>query len=89
MADRVKIASQVTRTVNSQQLGDPALELRHERLRNKDAVAFVVHAPGAPMEEFSRAAAALAADGNTSMEAVLAIAERYGIELLGPMHAAA
>jgi hypothetical protein len=41
------------------------------------------------MEGFSRAAAALAADGNTSMEAVLAIAERYGIELLGPMHAAA
>jgi hypothetical protein len=123
MADRVKIASQVTRTVNSQQLGDPALELRHERLRNaddffpaisrqnqlcapvvslaggtphtirnesdKDAVAFVVHAPGAPMEEFSRAAAALAADGNTSMEAVLAIAERYGIELLEPIPAAA
>ena len=29
-----------------------------------DAVAFVVHAPGAPMENFSRDAAALAADGN-------------------------
>jgi mannose-6-phosphate isomerase-like protein (cupin superfamily) len=50
-----------------------------------DAVAFVVHAPGAPMEGFSRAGAALAAEGNMSMEAVLAIAEQNGIELLGPV----
>lgn len=50
-----------------------------------DAVAFVVHAPGMPMENFSRAAAALAADGNPSMEAVLAIAADHGIELLGPI----
>ena len=56
---------------------------------DKDAVAFMVHAPGGPMEEFSRAAAALAGDGNLSMEAVLAIAERNGIELLGPIPAAA
>ena len=55
---------------------------------DKDAVAFVVHAPGGPMEDFSRAAAALAADGNPSVDAVLAIAERYGIELLGPIPAA-
>ena len=48
-----------------------------------DAVAFVVHAPGAPMENFSRAASALAADGSVSMEAVFAIAQRHGIELLG------
>ena len=52
-----------------------------------DAVAFVVHAPGAPMENFSREAAALAADGNPSMEAVLTIAQHHGIELLGPIPA--
>jgi len=52
-----------------------------------DAVAFVVHAPGAPMENFSRAAAALAADGGVSMEAVLAMAQRHGIELLGEIPA--
>lgn len=50
-----------------------------------DAVAFVVHAPGAPMEGFSRAAAALAAAGEPSMDAVLAIAEEHGIDLLGPV----
>jgi len=50
-----------------------------------DAVAFVVHAPGAPMEGFCRAAAALAAEGHPSMAAVLTIAARHGIELLGPV----
>ena len=50
-----------------------------------DAVAFMVHAPGAPMENFTRAAAVLAADGPPSMDAVLAIAAKYGIELLGPI----
>lgn len=50
-----------------------------------DAVAFVVHAPGASMEGFSRAGAALAAEGNTSMQAVLAVAAQNGIELLGPI----
>jgi quercetin dioxygenase-like cupin family protein len=50
-----------------------------------DAVAFVVHAPGAPMEGFFRAAAALAAEGDPSMDAVLAIAAEHGIELLGPI----
>lgn len=50
-----------------------------------DAVAFVVHSPGAAMEGFSRAAAALAVDETPSMEAVLAIAEEHGIELLGPV----
>lgn len=49
-----------------------------------NAIAFVVHAPGAPMENFSRAAASMAADGEPSMGAVLAIAEQHGIELLGP-----
>jgi hypothetical protein len=53
-----------------------------------DALAFVVHAPAAPMEQFSRAAAALAAAGEPTME-VLAIAERHGIEPLGPVPATA
>jgi len=50
-----------------------------------DAVAFVVHAPGAPMEGFSRAVAAAATDGDPGIEDVLAIAARHGIELLGPV----
>ena len=52
-----------------------------------DAVAFVVHAPGAPMEAFSRAAAELAAAGPPSMTEVMAAAERSGIEFLGPVPA--
>jgi hypothetical protein len=51
-----------------------------------DAVAFVVHAPGAPMEGFSRAVAA-AADGPPAMEEVLRLAEQNGITLLGPVPA--
>jgi mannose-6-phosphate isomerase-like protein (cupin superfamily) len=50
-----------------------------------DAVAFVVHAPGAPMEDFCRAATARAAGGAPSMDAVMAIAARHGIEMLGPV----
>lgn len=52
-----------------------------------DAVAFVVHAPGAPMENFSRAAVTLAAqtDGAPSMDSVLGIAAQHGINLLGPI----
>jgi mannose-6-phosphate isomerase-like protein (cupin superfamily) len=49
------------------------------------AVAFGVHAPGAAMEGFSRAAAELARAGQPSMSAVLEIAEEHGIELLGPV----
>lgn len=52
---------------------------------DSDAVAFVVHAPGAPMERFWWAAAELAARGEPTMDAVLAIAERHGIEMLGPL----
>src|SRR5215475_11264945 len=52
-----------------------------------DAAAFVVYAPGAPMEGFMRAAAALADGGNPGMDAVLAIAAQHGIELLGPVPA--
>jgi len=50
-----------------------------------DALAFVVHAPGAPMEQFSRAAAALAATSEPTMDAMLVLAERHGIEMLGPV----
>jgi mannose-6-phosphate isomerase-like protein (cupin superfamily) len=53
-----------------------------------DAAAFVIHAPGAQMENFARSAAALAAGnagGAPDMSAVLAIAEANGIELLGPV----
>jgi hypothetical protein len=46
-----------------------------------------VYAPGAPMEGFMRAAAALAADGDPGMDAVLAIATQHGIELLAPVPA--
>jgi mannose-6-phosphate isomerase-like protein (cupin superfamily) len=54
---------------------------------DRDAVAFGVHSPGAAMEGFTRAAAVLAAAGEPSMEAVLAIAEEHGIEMLGPVPA--
>ena len=47
-----------------------------------DAVAFVVHAPGGPMEGFARAVAALA---SPDMESVLKVAAENGIELLGPI----
>ncbi len=51
----------------------------------EDAVALQVHAPGGPMEGFTRSAAQLAADHTPTIEEVLAIAERHGIELLGPV----
>lgn len=47
----------------------------------------MVHAPGGAMEGFLRLAAALAGSGEPSMEAVLRIAQEYGIELLGPVPA--
>jgi mannose-6-phosphate isomerase-like protein (cupin superfamily) len=50
-----------------------------------DAVAFVVHAPGGPMEGFARAVATLSRQGHPSIEAVLDLAERHGIEMLGPI----
>ena len=46
-----------------------------------DAVAFVVHAPGPPMEQFMRA---VLAAGQPDMATVLGIAARNGIEMLGP-----
>jgi quercetin dioxygenase-like cupin family protein len=50
-----------------------------------EAAAFVVHAPGAVMEGFTRAAAALAADAD--MAAVLEVAAAHGVDLLGPVPA--
>jgi mannose-6-phosphate isomerase-like protein (cupin superfamily) len=61
---------------------------RPHTIRNESAArarAFSVHAPGAQMEAFARGAAALAADGDTNMEAVLALAARHGIEMTGPI----
>jgi mannose-6-phosphate isomerase-like protein (cupin superfamily) len=52
---------------------------------SETAVAFCVHGPGAAMEGFTRAAAALAATGAPTMDDVLAVAQRNGIELLGPV----
>lgn len=51
----------------------------------EDAVALQVHAPGGPMEGFIRSAAQLAADHPPTIDEVLAIAERHGIEMLGPV----
>jgi mannose-6-phosphate isomerase-like protein (cupin superfamily) len=52
-----------------------------------DAVAFAVHAPGAPMEGFMRAVVAAAAAGPPDMARTLEIAAENGIELLGPIPA--
>jgi mannose-6-phosphate isomerase-like protein (cupin superfamily) len=52
-----------------------------------DAVAFVVHAPGPVMEGFSRAVAATATERSLGIEDVLSVAERHGIEMLGPIPA--
>jgi len=50
-----------------------------------DAVALIVHAPGAPMEQFSRAVVAASADGPPTMEDVMKIAADNGIEFLDPL----
>ncbi len=62
--------------------GDTPHTIRNET--SDTAVAFCVHAPGAAMEGFTRAAAALAATGTPSMDDVLAVAHANGIRLLGP-----
>jgi uncharacterized RmlC-like cupin family protein len=51
-----------------------------------DAVAFVVHAPGAPMEGFIRAAAALT---EPDMVAAQALAAEYDIEITRGLQAVA
>ncbi len=52
---------------------------------HSDAAAFVVHAPGPVMENFSRATAALMANGSPSMADVLDVAQRNGVDILGPI----
>jgi mannose-6-phosphate isomerase-like protein (cupin superfamily) len=54
---------------------------------DEDAVALVVHAPGPPMENFSRAVAAASVGSIPDMNEGLAIAQRHGIELLRPIPA--
>ncbi len=49
------------------------------------ALAHVVFSPGAEMEQFVRSASALAAGGEPGFEDVLALAERHGIEMAGPL----
>jgi len=59
---------------------------RAHTIRNEtgdEALAYVVYAPGAPMEAFVRAAATLPAP--PSMDAVLDLAQRHGIEMAGPV----
>lgn len=56
-------------------------------LSDQEATAFVVFTPGAPMEGFLRAAAALAAAGPPEWEAVSTLAERHGIEMEAPLTA--
>jgi quercetin dioxygenase-like cupin family protein len=56
---------------------------RAHTIRNESsapATALVVHAPGEQMERFAHAAAAL-----SSMDEALALAERHGITMLGPL----
>jgi len=60
---------------------------RAHTVRNEsgqEASAYVVFSPGAEMEAFLRAAGALA---EPSVEEVLALAERHGIEMAGPVPA--
>jgi oxalate decarboxylase/phosphoglucose isomerase-like protein (cupin superfamily) len=57
-----------------------------------DATALVVHSPAAVMEGFSRAVVALAAESPQtppSMADVLDVAQRHGVEMLGPIPALA
>lgn len=61
---------------------------RPHTIRNEspaDARAFVVHAPGEQMERFACAAAALASNGSPSIEDVLELAGRHGVEMTGPI----
>jgi mannose-6-phosphate isomerase-like protein (cupin superfamily) len=60
---------------------------RAHTVRNEsgaEARAYVVFAPGAPMERFVRAAGAL---GDAGVDAVLALAAEHGVELTGPVPA--
>jgi mannose-6-phosphate isomerase-like protein (cupin superfamily) len=60
---------------------------REHTVRNEsaaDAAAFVTFVPGAPMEGFVRAAAAM---GDAPMEEVLAVAARHGVTVTRPVPA--
>jgi len=63
--------------------GKHAHTVRNETQR--DAVAFVVYAPGPQMEQFCRTAADLATRGDVDMTTVLRLAQQLGIEMLGPV----
>jgi mannose-6-phosphate isomerase-like protein (cupin superfamily) len=61
---------------------------REHTVRNESAepaTAYVVYAPGEPMERFVRAAAELAAAGPPAIADVFALAERHGIEMTRPI----
>jgi hypothetical protein len=65
---------------------------RAHTIRNEsdaEALAFVVFAPGTDMERFVRAAGQLATTGPPRIEDVLALAERHGITMAGPVGAGA
>ena len=61
---------------------------RPHTIRNESgapARALAVHAPGDAIEGFARAAAALAQAGTATVAAVLELAERHDIEMIGPI----
>jgi oxalate decarboxylase/phosphoglucose isomerase-like protein (cupin superfamily) len=64
---------------------------RAHTVRNEsgaEAVAYVVFTPGTEIERFMRAAGALATGGAPDPADVLALAERHGMEMAGPVPAA-
>jgi oxalate decarboxylase/phosphoglucose isomerase-like protein (cupin superfamily) len=61
---------------------------RPHTVRNESAEpasAYVVFSPGAQMERFLRAAAALGADGPPAVDDLLALAARHGVETTRPL----
>lgn len=63
---------------------------RAHTVRNEsgaEARAYVIFTPGTQIEHFMRAAGALAASEPPSMDDVLALAARHGIEMTGPVPA--
>jgi oxalate decarboxylase/phosphoglucose isomerase-like protein (cupin superfamily) len=65
---------------------------RAHTIRNEsdaEARAYVVFAPGTEMERFIRAAGHLAGQGPPQIDDVLALAERHGITMTGPVPAGA
>jgi oxalate decarboxylase/phosphoglucose isomerase-like protein (cupin superfamily) len=61
---------------------------RAHTIRNESAAearALAVYVPGELIERFARAAAALAREGTPSVDDVLELATRHGIEMIGPI----